>query len=127
MTNREFFVAIANDTAISEELRSFAKESIEKLNARNAARAAKPSKAAVANDALAAEMLPKFAVGSIYTASDLAEMMDFKTEAGAPSTSKATAVVKVLVEMGKVKSEDIKVPKKGKCKGYSLVVEGEDE
>ena len=123
MTNREFFVAIAENASIADDLRAFASEAIEKLNARNASRSAKPSKAAVANEALAVEMLGSMEQGHTYTAGDLALMMDFKTEAGAPSTSKATAVVKVLVESGKVTASEIKVPKKGKCKGYTLAEE----
>ena len=94
-----------------------------KMDERNTARSSKPSKAAVANAELAKQMRDKMQENEVYTASALAELMEFKTEAGAPNTSKATAVVKVLVEDGTVVVSEIKVPKRGKCKAYSLATE----
>lgn len=129
MTNREFFTAVAHNE-ITAEVIATANELIEKLDARNAKRSSKPSKVALANDVLANELYEMMEANMLYSASDIANMMGFKTEAGSPSTSKATAVVGVLEKRGWVTHIVGKVPKKGKCNLYSVVEnesDGEDE
>lgn len=112
MTNREFFNAIALDTEIANELRDFAREAIAKLDARNAQRSSKPSKAQLENEPIKAEILEKLADGG-KVASELAELLEI-------STQKASALCRQLAEEGKVVASEIKVPKKGKVKQYAL-------
>lgn len=120
MTNREFYTAILS-ADVSAEIKAFAKEAIEKMDDRNATRATKPSKAAVANSKLAPLMAAAMEQGKQYTASELAVLMGFKTEADKPNTSKATVIAKMLVEDGRAVVAEVKIPKKGKCLAYSLV------
>lgn len=126
MTNREFFTAILSAN-VADEFKAFAKEALEKMDERNATRAAKPSKAAIANSKLAPLMAAAMEQGKQYTASELAVLMGFKTEADKPNTSKATVIAKMLVADGRAVVAEVKVPKKGKCLAYSLAVDnGED-
>ena len=119
MTNREFYTAILS-ADVADEIKAFAKEAIEKMDERNAVRASKPSKAAVANSKLVPQMKEAMERGKQYTASELAVLMGFTTEAGKPNTSKATVIAKLLVADGLATVEEVKVPKKGKCLAYSL-------
>ena len=102
MTNREFFSAIASIETLPAEIRAFAENSILKMDKANATRAAKPSKASTANIAAARVLMNMMELNRIYTAAEIAAMMDFKTEAGAANTSKATAVLKTLATIATV-------------------------
>lgn len=55
MTNREFLNAIINST-VADELKAHAENEIAKLDARNAKRSSKPSKAQIANEPLIAQL-----------------------------------------------------------------------
>lgn len=57
MTNREFFTAIAAMENLNEELIQHAEAELEKLNKRNAARAAKPTKAQKENESIKEEIV----------------------------------------------------------------------
>ena len=121
MTNREFFTNIANGT-ITEAEKEFALAAIAKMDATNEARKNKTSpkdaeKAAA--DAVVRENIFALLTADPQTASDLAVAVGV-------STPKATAELRKLVAEGRVVSADIKVPKKGTCKGYSLAPVGED-
>lgn len=112
MTNRDFFNAIIN-TNINDELTSFAQEAIEKLDARNAKRSSKPSKTAIAN-APVKEAIAKYLEGKENVlAADVAVGIEV-------SPQKASALLRQMVESGQVNVTEIKVPKKGKCKAYTL-------
>ena len=116
MTNREFYNAISTNETLSDEIRSFATEAITKLDATNEKR-----KAAVAMKAAEkqAEKQPirdaLFAVidGEGKTATMLIEAagLDIKP-ASVPS------LLKPFVESGAVLKVDVKVPGKGKQRGY---------
>ena len=121
MTNREFYTNIANGT-ITEAEKEFALAAIAKMDATNEARKNKTSpkdaeKAAA--DAVVRENIFALLTADPQTASDLAVAVGV-------STPKATAELRKLVAEGRVVSADIKVPKKGTCKGYSLAPVGED-
>lgn len=114
MTNREFLEAIRSNSTLSAELIEFAAAAIAKLDKRNADRSSKPSKTAIANEPIKTaivEFLNK--EGFIATAADIAANCNITTQ-------KASALCRQMVEAGAVRSTEVKIPKKGKCKAYSL-------
>ena len=120
MTNREFYTNIANGT-ITEAEKEFALAAIAKMDATNEARKNKTSpkdaeKAAA--DAVIRENIFALITNDPQTASDLGAQVGV-------STPKATAELRKLVADGRVCKTDIKVPKKGTCKGYFLAPAGE--
>lgn len=118
MTNREFLIAIANMENISEELKAEATARIEKLDAANEARKNKPTKAQLEKQAENAELAEK--IVAMLTTEPVTESV--VAEAVGVSGPKARAILKVLVEDGRVVKGETKVPKKGTCKVYSLPV-----
>lgn len=122
MTNREFFTAIASNTTLSAELIEFAKEAINKLDKRNASRSSKPSKTALANAPIKASIVKYVTTHANALASEVAEACEI-------STQKASNLCRQLVEDNTFTVCEVKVPKKGKLKGYSLAItdKGADE
>ena len=117
MTNREFLNAIANGT-INEDVIAHAKMAIEKLDAANEARKNKPTKAQLEKQAKNAELAEK--IVATLTTEPVTESV--VAEAVGVSGPKARAVLKMLVEDGRVVKGETKVPKKGTCKVYSLPI-----
>ena len=117
MTNREFLTAIANSENLSAELVEHATNEIAKMDAANEKRKNKPSKTAEANAPILVS-LTEVLTSDPQTASDLAVAVGI-------STQKASSLLRQLVTNGVAVSTDIKVPKKGTCKGYSLAPVGE--
>lgn len=124
MTNREFFNGVINHirhtgamTAETvESLANHAEMELEKLDKRNAQRSSKPSKTQLENEPIKAHLLEILAVKPM-TASEIHEVdADL-------STQKISSLCRQLVEAGKLTVEEVKVPKKGKQKQYSLVTE----
>ena len=115
MTNREFFTAIASMTDISAELVEHAISELKKLDKRNAVRAARPTKAQKENEPIKEEIV-KFLTekGGFHTASEVMEACEI-------SVQKTSALCRQLVEEGRLKVKEIKVPKKGKQKAYANV------
>ena len=111
MTNREFYNAIVNGTVGEAEV-AFAKEAIEKLNARNAARKAKLTDKQKENLELRAAIAEKTEAGVQYTAAALAELV------GA-TQAKVGYQARVLVENGYFEKGEVKVKGKGKVNGYT--------
>ena len=122
MTNREFFTAIASNTTLSDELVKFANEAIAKLDKRNASRSSKPSKTAIANEPIKASIVEYVTDHANALASDIAEACEI-------STQKASALCVQMVKDNVLTVCEVKVPKKGKVKAYSLAVvdKGADE
>ena len=119
MTNREFFTAIANAESLSAELVEFATNAIAKMDETNEKRKNKPSKTAIENAPII-EALTNALTSDPQTASDLAVAVGI-------STQKASSLLRQIVASGVAVATDIKVPKKGTCKGYTLApVAGED-
>lgn len=136
MTQREFFNVIANGTGTisfkaesgntnfkditkdDPEIVEFAKEQIEKLNARNAARKNKETPAAKAkeeeNETLRQRIIEVTEVGVNYTAKAIAEVLgdDVKFQ-------KVAAVIKPLVENGTFVKGETKIKGKGKVNCYT--------
>lgn len=113
MTNREFLNAVINAN-VSEEISTHAQEMLQKLDARNSARASKPSKTATENKPIKAKILNYLTEVEKAFASEVGIALDI-------STNKASALCRQLVLEGLLKVEDVSVPKKGKLKSYSLV------
>ena len=108
MTNREFYTAVINgDVYDNEELITFAKDAIAKLDARNAKRANTLSKTQKDNLPLI-EKIASLLTSEPKLASELASEMEI-------STQKASALVK---KVEGVSVCDVKVKGKGTQKGY---------
>lgn len=116
MTNRELYNAILNSEAITDEMRDYAREAIEKLDGRNKARAAK------ANSKAEAENAPKIAaiMGYLQGAENAVKASEI-AEATELTTAKVSALLRKLVDAGRVISHD----NKNKPKTYEVA--GEDE
>ena len=115
MTNREFYTNIANGT-ITEAEKEFALAAIAKMDETNEKRKNKTSpKEAEKQAEMAALRESIFAV----ITNDPQTEADIAAQVGVTG-AKARAQLRKLVAEGKVVSADIKVPKKGTCKGYSL-------
>ena len=113
MTNREFFDAVKNGI-VNEEIIAHATAEIDKMNARNEKRATTPSKTAIANEPIKAQIL------EFLTEKDEQILTSVIGKAVGISTAKATALLKQLAEEGKIVSEEKKVPKIGKRKVWSI-------
>jgi Fic family protein len=116
MTNREFYTNIANGN-VTEAEKEFALAAITKMDETNEKRKNKPSKNAEANAPIIAS-LTEALTADPQTAADLAAVVGI-------STQKASSLLRQIVASGVAASMDIKVPKKGTCKGYALAPIGE--
>ena len=108
MTQREFFTAIVNSN-VSDELKVFATDAIAKLDARNAKRGSKPSKRSLENEPIKAKIL-EVLTSEPKVASEVAELVGI-------STQKASALLR---QIDGLEVTEVKVPKRGKMKGYAL-------
>ena len=124
MTNREFFVAIASNTNLAEDLREHAQAQVDKMDASNAKNRGKESKTYKANLPLMAEVLELLADKPMLT-SEVSIAMS--TEERPISTSKASALLRTLEGEGKVTSVKVKVKGKGEQTQYTIVVAEDDE
>lgn len=115
MTSREFLTAISSAESLTDDLRKFAADAIIKMDERNAKRNAKPSKTAVENAPIKENLLTLL-TDEPQTTTDLA------ARAGI-STQKASALLVQLLHEGKCAQTEVKVPKKGKQKAYTLLAE----
>ena len=112
MTNREFFNAIIEIT-VSDELKNFATEAIAALDRRNALRASKPSKTAIANAPIKEAIIAYLREHGQTTASTLAIELGI-------TTAKASALATQLKKEGLVTTAYVKVKGKGRVNGYSV-------
>lgn len=115
MTNREFFEnIIAAD--INVAMTSHARHCIEMLDKRNSSRSSKQTKKQQENAVIMETIMELFRQdNTLKTASDIAGAIK-----DISSVQKASALARELVAEGKLVSTEIKVPKKGKQKAYSL-------
>ena len=111
MTNREFFIAVAASTTLSDELIDFANEAIAKMDAANEKRKNTPSKTAIANQPLLDRIVDEVLTVEPKTASDVAAVLEI-------STQKASSLLRHLVAEGKAIVSDVKVAGKGTQKAY---------
>ena len=113
MTKREFLTMVANGE-FNEEVKAFAEEEIVKLDAANEKRREQSSKKRAENQPLLDKIYDEILGNEPVTASEVAEVIE-------TSTQKASSLLRTLVQEGKAEAQEIKVPKKGKCKGYTKV------
>lgn len=120
MTNREFYNAIINGS-MTDEVKAHATEALSKLDERNQKRSSKPTKAQLENEPVKTAIVDYLTIHGGAVAADIAAEVDITTQ-------KASALCRLLVEDGVLTVEEVKVPKKGKCKKYSLAdaVEAEE-
>ena len=124
MTNREFFEGVINHIHFNgmmteeavEALAQHAEKELEKLDARNAKRSSKPTKAQLENEPIKESLLEILAVQPM-TASQIHEANPDL------STQKISSLCRQLVDAGKLTVQEVKIPKKGKQKQYSIVSE----
>lgn len=112
MTKRDFFKAVAENEALGADIRQFAEEAIAKMDETNAKRAAKPSKAAIANAPLV-EKIVAMLTDEPKTASDLCAPMEV-------GVHKASRLLQTAVAEGKASVQDVKIKGKGVQKGYTI-------
>lgn len=120
MTQREFFTkakAILEE-ANKPELVTYCENAIEKLDARNAKKSSTLSKTQIENEEIKKEILAHLNGKKDAISSEIGVALGY-------STSKISALMTQLVNEGKVTVSDVKIPKKGKVKGYTLVEVGE--
>ena len=123
MTKREFLnevIAVIDGTSEVDvlALKEFAKAEIVKLDERNANRSSKPTKTQIENEPIKEKILEVLSTGERMVASAIAERLEI-------STQKASALCRQLVESKKLKVEDVKIPRKGKQKAYSILEDTE--
>lgn len=112
MTNREFLTVVAN-AEVSAEVKEFALESLAKMDARNAKRSSKPSKTAIANEPVKKAIVEFLGEHKNALASEVGAGLEITTQ-------KASALLRQLVADGLVTVADVKIPKKGQMKAYSV-------
>ena len=123
MTKREFLnevIAVIDGTSEVDvlELKEFAKAEIVKLDERNANRSAKPTKTQIENKSIKEKILEVLSTEERMVASAIAERLEI-------STQKVSALCRQLVESKKLKVEEVKIPRKGKQKAYSILEDTE--
>ena len=112
MTYREFYTAIVNGE-MNADVQTFASEAITKLDARNASRASRPSKVALANEPIKAQILEFLATGETHIAKEIGEAIGI-------TTAKASSLCGQLAKEEKVVASKVKLPKVGERVAYTL-------
>ena len=108
MTRREMFEAIVNGN-VTEEVIEMAKNEIVKMDERNAKRASKPSKTAIANEPIKAKIVEVLSE-TPQSASEIAEKVEITVQ-------KCSALLR---QIDGLSVTELKVKGKGKVKGYAL-------
>ena len=127
MTNREFYTAIAANETLTDEIRTHATEQIAKLDATAEKRKGKVSKADQekrdANAALAKHIAETILSTEPKTATDVAAVLTAEAGEGADpvKVQKASYLCRLAVEMELAAQTEVKIPKKGTQKAYTVV------
>lgn len=124
MTKREFYNAILAIETISADVREYAEASIQKLDETNAKRSSKQTKTQLANEPIKAKILEILSTAPM-TSAVLREK--FVANGEEISVQKVSSLCRQLVEEGFLSSSEVKVPKKGAQKQYSVVVVEEEK
>lgn len=119
-TKREFFKGIVEGATITAEQAAFAAKEIAALDKRNEKRKATPSKAAIANEPIKADIVKLLTEKGVGVASSVAEDLGITTQ-------KASALLRQLTEEGVLVADEVKIPKKGKVKAYKIKPELAEE
>ena len=124
MTNREFYTTISTTESLPMELRNHALAQLERLDQTAEKRKGKVSKADQekrdANAALAAKVAAEVLTTEAKTATDVAailtEMLGEEVK-----VQKASYLCREAVKMGLAAQTEVKIPKKGTQKAYTIV------
>ena len=124
MTNREFYTAISANETLSEDIRNHAIEQIAKLDAtaekRKGKVSAKDQEKRDANAAMAKHIAETILGTEAKTATDVAAVLT--AEAGEEvKVQKASYLLRLAVELGLANATEVKIPKKGTQKAYTIV------
>ena len=120
MTNREFYTAIAENEALSKDIRNHATEAITALDKRNASRKDKPTKTQVENEGLMNTLVATLVEnGKGMLASELATAMEV-------STQKITGLCRNLAKENRVVGIPTKVKNKGTLIMWCIPSDTED-
>lgn len=117
MTKREFYAAVMNGE-IDEQVKLFASEELEKMDAANEKRRNTLSKKAQENQPLLRKITDEILTEEPKTATDVAAVLEV-------SVQKASGLLRRLVEDGLATKVDVKIKGKGTQKGYTLPTEVE--
>ena len=112
MTKREFMEMVIAETK-NEELKVLAEEEIEKMDKANLKRSEKRAERKAENEPIKEKIFEVLNSEDVTLASEVAEKVKI-------STQKASALLRQMVEDGKVTVEDVKVKGKGTKKGYKV-------
>ena len=124
MTNREFYTAISANETLSEEIRNHATEQIAKLDAtaekRKGKVSAKDLEKREANAKMATLIAETILGTEAKTATDVAAAL---TELAGEEVKvqKASYLLRLAVELGLANATEVKIPKKGTQKAYTIV------
>ena len=122
MTNREFYTTII-ETIENEELVAHAREQIAKLDATAEKRKGKVSKADMekraANEAAATHIATDILTAEAKTATDVAAVLTEETGEEV-KVQKASYLCRLAVKMGLATETEVKIPKKGSQKAYTV-------
>lgn len=123
MTNREFYTAISANETLSEEIRNHATEQIAKLDAtaekRKGKVSAKDQEKRDANAAMAKHIAETILGSEAKTATDVAEALTAETGEEV-KVQKASYLCRLAVELGLANATEVKIPKKGTQKAYTI-------
>lgn len=112
MTRREFMEMVIADTT-NETIADFARSEIEKMDRKNELAKSRKSKKSAENEPIKEKIYSILNSDEVTTASVVAEKVEI-------STQKASALLRQMVEDGRITVEDVKVKGKGKQKGYKV-------
>ena len=112
MTKREFYVAIS-EGKMDDELMAMATAEIEKMDAANEKRKGMQSKKAAENQPLIDRIVSEILTNEPQTTADIAAVIEL-------SVNKTSALCRAAVKQGKAVQSEVKVPKKGTQKAYTL-------
>ena len=119
MNTREFMTEVSTGT-VSAEAIAFAEASITKMDAANTKRKAKGTKKSIENAPLVEKIVTEILTAEPKTATVVGEILGV-------SVQKASTLLRTAVANGSAVSADVKVPKKGMQKGYTLAVADETD
>lgn len=119
MTMRKYHEAVLAIPGCPAEVAEKARTEIAKLDATNAKRTEKAAEKAKENDPLKARIFDLLLDKGAMTSPDIASALT--TEENPITTSKASAMCRQMVDDGRLNAEEVKIPKKGKLKAYSVV------
>lgn len=111
MTMTSFLTAVLATSGISEDVATFAKAELAKIDAKNAKRRTTPTAAQVANANLLTDLVGAMGVGEVLTAANAAILLGV-------SVQKASALLQNGVKSGVLTKTEVKVKGKGKVCGY---------